>query len=295
MIVMIRKVINISLIILISGIPAFARKSSRIIPKQPDKIYLGAIVTKKSINSPALEVIDVKLPKEDIIVPFSWGGYVKNAELSKENMTRIIKEKLTEFPPLKQGELFNGGHISLNNNYQMLYNTLGQTFDMKYYFSVEESTRLTKNTKALKISMVYFSIYLNFPTTYDNFLEPTEIERLDKMGLKLDDIVYVSYIGFGKEMRLIIESDAPASDLTIMINHALRGKGLTEKEKYILDNSTITTMLIGDEKLPEVPGGNIFARINKYFSTPLISDNFGSPIYVNFGELKVRKTYQNYY
>ena len=80
-----------------------------------------------------------------------------------------------------------------------------------------------------------------------------------------------------------------------MINHALRGKGLTEKEKYILDNSTITTMLIGDEKLPEVPGGNIFARINKYFSTPLISDNFGSPIYVNFGELKVRKTYQNYY
>ena len=288
-----KKVIIISLIILISGIPAFARKSSRIIPKQPDKIYLGAIVTKKSINSPELEIIDVKLPKEDIILPLSWGGYVKKTELSKENTTRIIKEKLTEFPPLKQGELFNGGYISLNNNYHVLYNSFGQTFDMKYYLSVEEYTPLTKNTKALKISNVNFSIYIGLSTQYDNFLEPAEIERLDKMGLKLDDIVYVSYIGFGKEMHLIVESDAPASDLTIMINHALRGKGLTEKEKYILDNSTITTMLIGDEKLPEVPGGNIFARINKYFSTPLTSDNFGSPIYVNFAELKVRKTYQN--
>ena len=290
---MIRKVINISLIILISGIPAFARKSSRIIPKQPDKIYLGAIVTKKSINSPELEIIDVKLPKEDIILPLSWGGYVKKTELSKENTTRIIKEKLTEFPPLKQGELFNGGYISLNNNYHVLYNSFGQTFDMKYYLSVEEYTPLTKNTKALKISNVNFSIYVGCPTQYDNFLEPAEIERLDKMGLKLDDIVYVSTIGFGKELRLIIESDAPAIDLKIMITHALRGEKLTKKEKYILDNSTITTMLIGEQKLPEVPEGNIFDRINKYFSTPLTADNFGSPICVNFGELKIRKTYQN--
>ena len=288
-----KKVIIISLIILISGIPAFARKSSRIIPKQPDKIYLGAIVTKKSINSPELEIIDVKLPKEDIILPLSWGGYVKKTELSKENTTRIIKEKLTEFPPLKQGELFNGGYISLNNNYHVLYKSFGQTFDMKYYLSVEEYTPLTKNTKALKISNVNFSIYIGLSTQYDNFLEPAEIERLDKMGLKLDDIVYVSTIGFGKELRLIIESDAPAIDLKIMITHALRGKGLTEKEKYILDNSTITTMLIGEQKLPEVPKGNIFDRINKYFSTPLTADNFGSPIYVNFAELKFHKTYQN--
>ena len=288
-----KKVIIISLIILISGIPAFARKSSRIIPKQPDKIYLGAIVTKKSINSPELEIIDVKLPKEDIILPLSWGGYVKKTELSKENTTRIIKEKLTEFPPLKQGELFNGGYISLNNNYHVLYNSFGQTFDMKYYLSVEEYTPLTKNTKALKISNVNFSIYIGLSTQYDNFLEPAEIERLDKMGLKLDDIVYVSTIGFGKELRLIIESDAPAIDLKIMITHALRGEKLTEKEKYILDNSTITTMLIGEQKLPEVPKGNIFDRINKYFSTPLTADNFGSPIYVNFAELKFHKTYQN--
>ena len=288
-----KKVIIISLIILISGIPAFARKSSRIIPKQPDKIYLGAIVTKKSINSPELEIIDVKLPKEDIILPLSWGGYVKKTELSKENTTRIIKEKLTEFPPLKQGELFNGGYISLNNNYHVLYNSFGQTFDMKYYLSVEEYTPLTKNTKALKISNVNFSIYIGLSTQYDNFLEPAEIERLDKMGLKLDDIVYVSTIGFGKELRLIIESDAPAIDLKIMITHALRWEKLTEKEKYILDNSTITTMLIGEQKLPEVPKGNIFDRINKYFSTPLTADNFGSPIYVNFAELKFHKTYQN--
>lgn len=289
------RIIVTALVILFSGLTLSARKAKNVTPKQPENVFLGAVMKKNSINAPVHKFVEVKLQKEDIIGPLYWGKSIRKTELSKENMLKIIKEKLTEHPDFKQSEALNFKIITLKGNYNKLVDALGQDANMKYYFGVEKNISFTKTALLFQIISVYFEIYIGYPVQNEDYLDKEEIERLEKAGMKKEDLVFISNIQFGRAMNMIIESGIPIPELRGAVINALRGESLSEKQKYILDNATITTMLIGEEKMPESTAGNIFERVNKYFATPVTTENFGNPIYVNFADLHKSRTYYNEY
>lgn len=288
----IREII-ISFIFLILCVPTLGRETSRITPLRPNEIYLGAVLKCEDINSfTGHTIIDVSLPKENIIVPSVWGSPIHKTELSRENMMKIIKGKLTD-ASFKKTETFNTKIIKLNGNYNRLMGTVGHKVN-NYYFGVDHSVIFTKSALLLELSASYFEISIGLPVENEYYLDKEEIERLEKRHIYKDEIAYVSKIVFGRAVNIVIEANIEYADLEETVNNAFKGIPLNEKQKYIWDNATIIATVIGEEELPDDPKENIFDSIKKYFAKPVTANDFGVPIYMNLSTLNSKAYYNEY-
>ncbi len=274
------RLITVLLYILTLGILSAQepRNSSTYFGKNPESIFLGAVLSKNSINTEKHEFKDIKTNHK--ITPISTTFKYEFPEIvpSKENMYKVISDELKEEgAPTGNAGIASYSFYSIRN-LEDLYDNFGQKMDLGKWFGLDVNNKMPKSN-----ILVEYEIPL-----FDMFIDPggdgimNYIAELAK--LKDDDLIYVMSITWGRKALIFVQSDFDENSLKVALNRYIKDEALTEEQKIIIETATFSYNIFEDVPL-DLDNANPFKTILKYLEEPITTDNYGSIIHFMANEM----------
>lgn len=246
------------------------KSSATLFSKNPEQLYLGAVLSKKSINTEKHEFKDIKTKEKISLLSTTFKYEFPEIVPTKENMYQVIADELKA-----KGAPTSSGIASYSfypiRNLEDLYANFGQKMDLGKWFGLDINNKMPVSNILIAYEIPLFDLYLDIAETgMMNYRE--ELAKL-----KDDDLVYVMSITWGRKALIFVQSDFDENSLKVALNRYLNDEGLTEEQKVILETATFSYNIFEDIPL-ELENPNPIKTILNYLSGPITADNYGSII-----------------
>lgn len=260
------------------------KSSATLFSKNPEQLYLGAVLSKKSINTEKHEFKDIKTKEKISLLSTTFKYEFPEIVPTKENMYQVIADELKA-----KGAPTGSGIASYSfypvRNLEDLYANFGQKMDLGKWFGLDINNKMPVSNILIAYEIPLFDLYLGIAETgMMNYRE--ELAKL-----KDDDLVYVMSITWGRKALIFVQSDFDENSLKVALNRYLNDEGLTEEQKVILETATFSYNIFEDIPL-ELENPNPIKTILNYLSGPITADNYGSIIHFMADEID-GSTYNN--
>ena len=241
--------------------------ASRFVVKNPETLFIGAVMKASGINEEVHQLVDV-VYKPIVVsysIPIKSGEYVP----SHSNMMNDIRNKLKSDDLLKQSQEFSFSVTELKSKSDLSF-SFGQYVNLAPYFGILPNQRIKKTMVLVDISQSFFSVVMDLQESITD--DPKVMEQVK-------DFIYVSSIQFGRRAMAVIESDAAVEEVKVAINDMLKeGMPIAEKSKAVLARATIRCVAIGNGSVEQTDPDNPLSGILGYMRKKVTVDDFGVPI-----------------
>ncbi|WP_312696774.1 hypothetical protein [Sphingobacterium mizutaii] len=260
------------------------KSSATLFSKNPEQLYLGAVLSKKSINTEKHEFKDIKTKEKISLLSTTFKYEFPEILPTKENMYQVIAEELKA-----KGAPTSSGIASYSfypiRNLEDLYANFGQKMDLGKWFGLDINNKMPVSNILIAYEIPLFDLYLDIAETgMMNYRE--ELAKL-----KDDDLIYVMSITWGRKALIFVQSDFDENSLKVALNRYLNDEGLTEEQKVILETATFSYNIFEDIPL-ELENPNPIKTVLNYLSGPITADNYGAIIHFMADEID-GSTYNN--
>lgn len=272
------------------GIPytyAQQMESTEFIAKNPERIFVGAIMEANSINNDDYKFIDA--PLNPITISYSLPVYSQKISPSYENMMKEIRETI------KANKIMNPNEVSFSvsmnelQSYSDLTPLFGQNINTMDYFGTTKKTK--KTLVALFISRLMFSVDMDLS---ENSCSEEEVLA------RGDELIMIGSVSFGRQAFVLVESDYDSQEVIIAMNELKSGTQAQSAENIsksvaILANSTIRIILLGNETMEMTDPSNPLPDVLAYIKREFSADDFGQPVKFSATPLKNKGVFVNKY
>lgn len=260
------------------------KSSATLFSKNPEQLYLGAVLSKKSINTEKHEFKDIKTKEKISLLSTTFKYEFPEILPTKENMYQVIAEELKA-----KGAPTSSGIASYSfypiRNLEDLYANFGQKMDLGKWFGLDINNKMPVSNILIAYEIPLFDLYLDIAETgMMNYRE--ELAKL-----KDDDLIYVMSITWGRKALIFVQSDFDENSLKVALNRYLNDEKLTDEQKVILETATFSYNIFEDIPL-ELENPNPIKTILNYLSGPITADNYGAIIHFMADEID-GSTYNN--
>jgi len=260
------------------------KSSATLFSKNPEQLYLGAVLSKKSINTEKHEFKDIKTKEKISLLSTTFKYEFPEIVPTKENMYQVIADELKA-----KGAPTSSGIASYSfypiRNLEDLYANFGQKMDLGKWFGLDINNKMPVSNILIAYEIPLFDLYLDIAETgMMNYRE--ELAKL-----KDDDLIYVMSITWGRKALIFVQSDFDENSLKVALNRYLNDEELTDEQKVILETATFSYNIFEDIPL-ELENPNPIKTILNYLSGPITADNYGSIIHFMADEID-GSTYNN--
>lgn len=284
------KILLISLALTFAGSSmAQKREASSFSVKNPEKTFVGAPLDPKSINKENHQFVDIITP-EPITLSFSIPVKSQTILPSYDNMMKVVRESVMTYGKIKSQQSFSY-QLKEIKSYDDIFWHFGQTINTETFFGIPQNATPSKTTVIVDLTQVFFNVSMDIPD--DGKLYDKDIE----IAKRIEDLIYVASISFGRKATMIISSEMPYISLKSAIEEALASDNntLTAKSRAVLTNADIRIMVLGNPKITKQNINNPFTSVLEYFNRPVTMDDFGLPIKLTAFYFKDNSTYYNVY
>lgn len=276
-------------LLFIVAFPCRAQQSATIFAtKSPQEMYLAGVLDKKTVNEDNHVVLD--LIDDNITMSFT-GIAAKSTTFhsDKDQMDRAIKEVIKT---LGENVFQNSSSFSYNlqelDSYNAIQNYFGQAIDNNKWFGIADGKNKPKTLLALDISRVAFSLALDLPQN-GQFEMNTDLEEY-----KLDDLIYVNSLSFGRRIIVLIESNIEKAKVLQAIKTVIEGAKMSAEDRAILANCTFTSINFGAQEI-SMKAESPFSNILQYMNAEIKAENYGTPISFGASYMKDNSVFENQY
>lgn len=251
--------------------------------KCPNEIFIGAIMEANSINQDTYKFLNVSM--NPITIGYTIPIKSQTITPSYNNMIEVLHEALKTNDALKNNYSFSFV-IKKIQSYGELAVNWGQIINLQKLLGIALDYKPQKNIVLVDINQSFFSITMDMPESLST--DPQVLQRLD-------ELVFVNSIQFGRKVILVIESNIDYNELQETIHTLLNYKEVSQKGLAILANSNIRLMTIGNKDLKDIDPNNPFTSILDYFSQRVTPEDFGIPISFSVSNLRDNSVFVNYF
>ncbi len=260
------------------------KSSATLFSKNPEQLYLGAVLSKKSINTEKHEFKDIKTKEKISLLSTTFKYEFPEIVPTKENMYQVIADELKA-----KGAPTSSGIASYSfypiRNLEDLYANFGQKMDLGKWFGLDINNKMPVSNILIAYEIPLFDLYLDIAETgMMNYRE--ELAKL-----KDDDLIYVMSITWGRKALIFVQSDFDENSLKVALNRYLNDEELTDEQKVILETATFSYNIFEDIPL-ELENPNPIKTVLNYLSGPITADNYGAIIHFMADEID-GSTYNN--
>lgn len=260
------------------------KSSATLFSKNPEQLYLGAVLSKKSINTEKHEFKDIKTKEKIFLLSTTFKYEFPEIVPTKENMYQVIADELKS-----KGAPTSSGIASYSfypiRNLEDLYAYFGQKMDLGKWFGLDINNKMPVSNILIAYEIPLFDLYLDIAETgMMNYRE--ELAKL-----KDDDLIYVMSITWGRKALIFVQSDFDENSLKVALNRYLNDEELTDEQKVILETATFSYNIFEDIPL-ELENPNPIKTVLNYLSGPITADNYGAIIHFMADEID-GSTYNN--
>ncbi|WP_433894958.1 hypothetical protein [Sphingobacterium mizutaii] len=260
------------------------KSSATLFSKNPEQLYLGAVLSKKSINTEKHEFKDIKTKEKISLLSTTFKYEFPEIVPTKENMYQVIADELKA-----KGAPTSSGIASYSfypiRNLEDLYANFGQKMDLGKWFGLDINNKMPVSNILIAYEIPLFDLYLDIAETgMMNYRE--ELTKL-----KDDDLIYVMSITWGRKALIFVQSDFDENSLKVALNRYLNDEELTDEQKVILETATFSYNIFEDIPL-ELENPNPIKTVLNYLSGPITADNYGAIIHFMADEID-GSTYNN--
>ncbi len=260
------------------------KSSATLFSKNPEQLYLGAVLSKKSINTEKHEFKDIKTKEKISLLSTTFKYEFPEIVPTKENMYQVIADELKA-----KGAPTSSGIASYSfypiRNLEDLYANFGQKMDLGKWFGLDINNKMPVSNILIAYEIPLFDLYLDIAETgMMNYRE--ELAKL-----KDDDLIYVMSITWGRKALIFVQSDFDENSLKVALNRYLNDEELTNEQKVILETATFSYNIFEDIPL-ELENPNPIKTVLNYLSGPITADNYGAIIHFMADEID-GSTYNN--
>lgn len=260
------------------------KSSATLFSKNPEQLYLGAVLSKKSINTEKHEFKDIKTKEKISLLSTTFKYEFPEIVPTKENMYQVIADELKA-----KGAPTSSGIASYSfypiRNLEDLYANFGQKMDFGKWFGLDINNKMPVSNILIAYEIPLFDLYLDIAETgMMNYRE--ELAKL-----KDDDLIYVMSITWGRKALIFVQSDFDENSLKVALNRYLNDEELTDEQKVILETATFSYNIFEDIPL-ELENPNPIKTVLNYLSGPITADNYGAIIHFMADEID-GSTYNN--
>lgn len=260
------------------------KSSATLFSKNPEQLYLGAVLSKKSINTEKHEFKDIKTKEKIFLLSTTFKYEFPEIVPTKENMYQVIADELKA-----KGAPTSSGIASYSfypiRNLEDLYANFGQKMDLGKWFGLDINNKMPVSNILIAYEIPLFDLYLDIAETgMMNYRE--ELTKL-----KDDDLIYVMSITWGRKALIFVQSDFDENSLKVALNRYLNDEELTDEQKVILETATFSYNIFEDIPL-ELENPNPIKTVLNYLSGPITADNYGAIIHFMADEID-GSTYNN--
>lgn len=251
--------------------------------KCPNEIFIGAIMEANSINQDTYKFLNVSM--NPITIGYTIPIKSQIITPSYNNMIEVLHEALKTNDALKNNYSFSFV-IKKIQSYGELAVNWGQIINLQKLLGIALDYKPQKNIVLVDINQSFFSITMDMPESLST--DPQVLQRLD-------ELVFVNSIQFGRKVILVIESNIDYNELQETIHTLLNYKEVSQKGLAILANSNIRLMTIGNKDIKDIDPNNPFTSILDYFSQRVTPEDFGIPISFSVSNLRDNSVFVNYF
>lgn len=251
--------------------------------KCPNEIFIGAIMEANSINQDTYKFLNVSM--NPITMGYTIPIKSQTIAPSYNNMIEALHEALKTNDALKNNYSFSFV-IKKIQSYGELAVNWGQIINLQKLLGIAPGYKPLKNIVLVDINQSFFSITMDMPESLST--DPQVLQRLD-------DLVFVNSIQFGRKVILVIESNIDYNELQETIHNLLNYKEVSQKGLAILANSNIRLVTIGNKDIKDIDPNNPFTSILDYFSQIVTVEDFGIPISFSASNLRDNSVFVNYF
>lgn len=251
--------------------------------KCPNEIFIGAIMEANSINQDTYKFLNVSM--NPITIGYTIPIKSQTITPSYNNMIEVLHKALKTNDALKNNYSFSFV-IKKIQSYGELAVNWGQIINLQKLLGIALDYKPQKNIVLVDINQSFFSITMDMPESLST--DPQVLQRLD-------ELVFVNSIQFGRKVILVIESNIDYNELQETIHTLLNYKELSQKGLAILANSNIRLMTIGNKDIKDIDPNNPFTSILDYFSQRVTPEDFGIPISFSVSNLRDNSVFVNYF
>lgn len=251
--------------------------------KCPNEIFIGAIMEANSINQDTYKFLNVSM--NPITMGYTIPIKSQTIAPSYNNMIEALHEALKTNDALKNNYSFSFV-IKKIQSYGELAVNWGQIINLQKLLGIVPGYKPLKNIVLVDINQSFFSITMDMPESLST--DPQVLQRLD-------DLVFVNSIQFGRKVILVIESNIDYNELQETIHNLLNYKEVSQKGLAILANSNIRLVTIGNKDIKDIDPNNPFTSILDYFSQIVTVEDFGIPISFSASNLRDNSVFVNYF
>ena len=253
------------------------KSSATLFSKNPEQLYLGAVLSKKSINTEKHEFKDIKTKEKISLLSTTFKYEFPEIVPTKENMYQVIADELKA-----KGAPTSSGIASYSfypiRNLEDLYANFGQKMDLGKWFGLDINNKMPVSNILIAYEIPLFDLYLDIAETgMMNYRE--ELTKL-----KDDDLIYVMSITWGRKALIFVQSDFDENSLKVALNRYIKDEALTEEQKIIIETATFSYNIFEDVPL-ELNNPDPIKTILKYLLEPITTDNYGSIIHFMANEM----------
>ncbi|MFD2598992.1 hypothetical protein ACFSQ3_08505 [Sphingobacterium corticis] len=244
-------------------------RSQRIFVKNPDAIYLGAFVSKSSINESEHIILDA--PTDSLTVSSSLPILSKRFACNKLSYEKAVADMI------EAANLSNFGSVGFAStqrefvNYADLNVLFGQEIDIESFLMTKATAPSTKTNLVFNVEHIFADFAAD--------IKKREFDAEKLNGLEEDNIAYVSVVEYGRKAVLLVESNLGEDIVKEAINDAFEKGGIrSSKFKDVLANCTIRYISLDASTSPEELDLDPVERFVNYLENPVTKEDFKSPM-----------------
>lgn len=237
------------------------------IAKNPEKIYLGAVMDSASLNQDTYTLLDVSVKPVTVSfleLPVKPQTFAPSYETMLTSVRDVLKNN-----EVKENYMFTATARILKS-YDELHAVWGQKLNLPQWIGIPADYRTSKNILMVDITRTFFSLVMDQP---DDGVLSTDPKFTEQEAA----CVYVNTLQFGRKVTVLLESAADQSVLIALGNKLLAGDTLTQTEQVIVANATLRVCAVGDE-LKDLDADNPFTSVLSYIQRKVTADDFGIPV-----------------
>ncbi len=285
----------ISLILLLIGMQgAYAQeyygRATRFMVKNPQQIFIGAILNSTSLNSSTYQSVDAEY--KPITQIYSFAAKAKEITPSRPAMIATIRESIQEAGTLKASYTFSYTIKELEKYDDLAFN-VGQTLESPFHYGTPASRRTYKTLVAMDISQTFFSVGMDLPEELCS--NPSELA-----GYAKNELVYVSSLEFGRRAIVLVESPFEYAQVKAATEYMLKKAEdatypVNNRHEAVFANSSYRIVVVGDETIENANPDSPLDGLVKYLNRAVSAEDFGTPVAFSASYLKDNGVFENKY
>lgn len=242
-------------------------RSTTFFSKNPDEVFLGAVMSLKSLNTEEHVVKDLlfndKVNALSSNLKYEFPSFVPN----KENMYAIIKGEMDRLGAPDQAGSSTYSSWSINS-LDAIDVSFGQTMNRKLWFGLEEPDLSPKSIIVIEYDVTLFDMYLDIYE--DRFLAFQNQVKEEKD----DDLFIVNSLTWGRRAMVVIQSDFDDSKARGAFHRFMDNSELSEEDSVIIETANYSYTVFGDVDF-DLDNRNPIEVVKKYIEAPITEENFG--------------------